>query len=212
MARRMAEAAATIPHFYLRSRADVTEVLAARAAAAGDSPPPSLTDAVVRACALALRRHPEVNASFLDGEIELYSRINVGVAMAIPDGLVVPVIHDADAKTVAEIGRLQRLLLERARAGRLTRGDIEHGTFTVSNLGMFGIESFDPIVNPPEAAILAVGAVRTEGAREMLMLTLGCDHRVLTGAEGATFLGTLRDVLSDPSQVLDAPGQDCHIR
>jgi pyruvate dehydrogenase E2 component (dihydrolipoamide acetyltransferase) len=203
MARQMA-LAAVVPCFYLRLGADVSELLAARAAAraaAGGAPVPSFNDLVVRAAALALRAHPEVNASYDEhgGAVVRYARVNVGVAIAIPGALVVPAVYDADAKDAARIGADVRDLAARAAGRKLGRDVLTDATFTVSNLGMYGVEDFDPVLNPPQAAILAVGAASAEGR---LRLTLGCDHRVLTGAEGAVFLATLRDHLQSGAALL----------
>jgi pyruvate dehydrogenase E2 component (dihydrolipoamide acetyltransferase) len=193
MARRLAEAA-TVPCFYLRRSADVSGLFAERGRLreAGAGGVPSVNDYVLRACALALRAHPVVNASWGDNEVLRHPRVNVGVAIAIPDGLVVPAIYDADRLEPAEIAATSRALAESAAARRLSREELRDATFTVSNLGMFGIEDFDPVINPPQAAILGVGAATMEAdGRRLLRLTLGCDHRVLTGAEGAEFLATV---------------------
>jgi pyruvate dehydrogenase E2 component (dihydrolipoamide acetyltransferase) len=193
MARRLTEAA-LVPCFYLRRTADVSGVFAARARLreAGAGGVPSINDYILHACARALRAHPVVNASWGDNEVLLHPRVNVGVAIAIPGGLVVPAIYDADRLEPAAIAATSRALAESAAARRLSREELRDATFTVSNLGMFGIEDFDPIVNPPQAAILGVGAATAEAdGRRLLRLTLGCDHRVLTGAEGAEFLATV---------------------
>jgi pyruvate dehydrogenase E2 component (dihydrolipoamide acetyltransferase) len=193
MARRLTEAA-LVPCFYLRRTADVSGVFAARARLreAGAGGVPSINDYILHSCARALRAHPVVIASYEDGQVLLHPRANVGVAIAIPDGLVVPAIYDADALEPAEIAATTRALAESAAARRLSREELRDATFTVSNLGMFGIEDFDPVINPPQAAILGVGAATEEAdGRRLLRLTLGCDHRVLTGAEGAEFLATV---------------------
>jgi pyruvate dehydrogenase E2 component (dihydrolipoamide acetyltransferase) len=192
MARRLTEAA-LVPCFYLRREVDVSGVFAARARLreAGAGGVPSVNDYVLHACARALRAHPAVNASYVDGEVQLHPRVNVGVAIAIPDGLVVPAIYDADQLEPAEIAATTRALAESAAARRLSREELRDATFTVSNLGMYGIEDFDPVINPPQAAILGVGAAAEADGRRLMRLTLGCDHRVLTGAEGAEFLATV---------------------
>jgi pyruvate dehydrogenase E2 component (dihydrolipoamide acetyltransferase) len=193
MARRLTEAA-LVPCYYLRRTADVGGVFAERARLreAGAGGVPSINDYILHACARALRAHPVVNASWGDNEVLLHPRVNVGVAIAIPGGLVVPAIYDADRLEPAAIAATSRALAESAAARRLSREELRDATFTVSNLGMFGIEDFDPIVNPPQAAILGVGAATAEAdGRRLLRLTLGCDHRVLTGAEGAEFLATV---------------------
>ena len=193
MARRLTEAA-LVPCFYLRRTADISGVFAERTRLreAGAGGVPSINDYVLSACAKALRAHPVVNASWGDNEVLLHPRVNVGVAIAIPDGLVVPAIYDADRLEPAAIAATSRALAESAAARRLSREELRDATFTVSNLGMFGIEDFDPVINPPQAAILGVGAATAEAdGRRLLRLTLGCDHRVLTGAEGAEFLATV---------------------
>lgn len=195
--------AATIPCFYLRRSADVGGLVALRERLRAESSerPPSLNDFLVRASALALREHPEVNASYVDGFVERHGRVNVGVAVAIPGGLVVPAVYDADAKSPAEIARDVRDLAARAAARKLDRYVLADATFSVSNLGMFGVEEFDAVLNPPQAAIVAVGSVQ----QGRLRLTLGCDHRVLTGAEGAEFLRTLVARLEDPDGLVAPP-------
>lgn len=207
MARRMTEAWA-VPVFYLRVTADVTGLVERRAALREAAPAeraPTINDALVRACALALREHPEVNASFDDGSLTLHPRVNVGVAVAVEGGLVVPAVYDADAKDAAGIGAAVRELAELAGRRRLGREVLEDATFTVSNLGMFGIEDFDPIINPPQAAILGVGSVAADDeGRHRMRLTLGCDHRVLTGAEGARFLTTVTGLLGRADDLLPA--------
>lgn len=204
MARRMVEAAA-VPCFYLRVTADVRGLVEARARmkGAGAGAVPSLNDCVVAAAGRALREHPGVNASWADGAVERHPRVNVGVAVAVPGGLVVPAVYDADRLTVGEISAAVREVAALAAARKLSRELLEDATFTVSNLGMYGIEDFDPVVNPPQAAILGVGAaVPGPGGRQALRLTLGCDHRVLTGAEGAPLLTAIRDRLEDPDALL----------
>ena len=195
---------AAIPTFYLRATADVTELAAARQALRGDAEwagrVPTLNDFVVRGAALALREHPHVNSSYADGEVATYERVNVGVAIAVPGGLVAPAVYDADAKDVGAIAADVRELADLAAARRLSKDVLADATFTVSNLGMFGIEDFDPILNPPQAAILGVGAA-TGTERRTMRLTLGCDHRVLTGAEAAPFLLAIRDRLQSPEEL-----------
>lgn len=199
---------AAVPCFYLRLSTDVSELVAMRQELrrAGDAPVPSVNDFVVRAAAIALRQHPEVNSSFEEDGIATYPRVNVGVAMAVPGGLVVPAVQDADRLGVHEISAAVKELAAMAERRKLTREVLSSGTFTVSNLGMYGIEDFDPIINPPQAAILAVGAALADGAGRMILrLTLGCDHRVLTGAEGAPFLAGLGELLRSPQTLLDPP-------
>jgi pyruvate dehydrogenase E2 component (dihydrolipoamide acetyltransferase) len=161
---------------------------------------------VVKACALALREFPRANGSYRDAKFELYGRINVGVAVAAPDALVVPTVFDADRKSLREIARETRALAERVRAGAITPPEISGGTFTVSNLGMFGVTDFTAVINPPQAAILAVGALAPRAvvrdgelvARHTMNVTLACDHRILYGADAAQFLARIRALLERP--------------
>jgi pyruvate dehydrogenase E2 component (dihydrolipoamide acetyltransferase) len=209
MARRMVETT-SVPCFYLRVTADVTELLEHRAAlreAAGGERVPTVNDAIVRAAAVALRAHPEVNASFSDGSVIVHPRVNVGIAIAVEGGLVAPAIYDADTKDVAAISAAAREAADLAARRRLGREILADATFTVSNLGMFGIEDFDPIINPPQAAILGVGAaIGAPGDRRNVRLTLGCDHRVLTGAEGAVFLTDIEKALGKPDDIFATEG------
>jgi pyruvate dehydrogenase E2 component (dihydrolipoamide acetyltransferase) len=208
IARRMAQSAATIPSFTVSADADVSQIVAfRRGARAENRDAPSLNDFVVKAAALALHEFPRFNASYVDGRVECYSRVNVGVAVAVDDALLVPVVVDADRKTLAEITAETRLLAEAARSRSLRPEELHGGTFTVSNLGMFGVGSFTAIVDPPQTAILAVGAVhrapveRDGGGvafHDVLTLTLSCDHRVVYGADGARFLSRLRELLEQP--------------
>jgi pyruvate dehydrogenase E2 component (dihydrolipoamide acetyltransferase) len=195
MARRLTEAA-LVPCFYLRTSVDAGPIFAERTRLKeeGGGGVPTLNDYVLHACARALREHPVVNSAWADGEVSRFPRVNVGVAIAIRDGLVVPAIYDADQLTPAEISATTRALVEAAEARRLSRDVLKDATFTVSNLGMYGIEDFDPVVNPPQAAILGVGAAAPADAdgRRLVRLTLGCDHRVLTGSEGANFLASVK--------------------
>ncbi|MGB7589410.1 MAG: dihydrolipoamide acetyltransferase family protein, partial [Solirubrobacterales bacterium] len=210
IARRMAESKATAPHFYLRVEVDMSRAVEARKrikAAAGEGDVvPSFNDLVVKACALALREHPRANGAYRDGRLELYSRVNVGVAVAARDALVVPTIFDADRKGLRQISTESRVLAQRVRDGQITPPELSGATFTVSNLGMFGIESFSAVINPPQAAILAVGAIRESpvvrngelAAGHLMGLDLACDHRILYGAPAAEFLATIRSSLEEP--------------
>ena len=163
VARRMAESKATAPHFYLEAEVDMSRAVEARArvkiGGAGGRGVPSFNDMVVKACALALREHPRANGAYRDGRFELYSRVNVGIAVAARDALVVPTVFDADRKGLWQIADESRALAERVRDGSITPPELSGATFTVSNLGMFGIDSFAAVINPPQAAILAVGAI-----------------------------------------------------
>jgi pyruvate dehydrogenase E2 component (dihydrolipoamide acetyltransferase) len=208
----MAESKATVPHFYLDMEIDMTEAVALRARlkeiASEDQPVPTFNDMVVKACARALREFPRANGSYRDGHIELYPRINVGVAVAAQDALVVPTIFDADRKSLGEIAAESRELAQKVRVGEITPPELSGGTFTVSNLGMFGITNFSAVINPPQAALLAVGALepkpvadrttRRVVVRDMMGVDLACDHRILYGADGARFLGRVRDLLEQP--------------
>jgi pyruvate dehydrogenase E2 component (dihydrolipoamide acetyltransferase) len=210
IARRMAESRATVPDFTLRSDVDMEAAVQARAslkAAAGEGQAvPSLNDMVVKACGLALREFPRINAAYRDGRFELYSRVNVGVAVAVAEGLVVPTIFDADTKTLGEIAREARALAGKVREGTITPPELSGGTFSVSNLGMYGIRDFTAVINPPQAAILSVGEVEPRPvvrdgeivARHTMGVTLACDHRILYGADAAEFLGRVRALLEAP--------------
>ncbi len=207
IARRMAESKATVPEFTLTSEIDMEACVALRAelkALGGEVP--SYNDMVVKACALALREFPRANGSYRDGRFELHGRVNVGVAVAAPDALVVPTVFDADRKSLREIARETRALAERVRAGTVTPPELSGGTFTVSNLGMFGVTVFTAVINPPQAAILAVGALAPRAvvrdgalvARNTMGVTLACDHRILYGADAAQFLARIRELLEQP--------------
>ncbi len=209
VARRMAESKATAPDFVLHVEVDMDEAVELRKqlkAAAGDQPAPSFNDFVVKASALALREFPRANGAYRDGKFELYSRVNVGVAVAAQDALVVPTVLDADSKSLGQIARESRQLAERVRAGAITPPELSSGTFTVSNLGMFGIDDFVAVINPPQAAILAVGAMKPTPVvrdgevvvRTIMKLTLSCDHRILYGADAAEFLARIRERLENP--------------
>ena len=209
IARRMARSAATIPVFTVSVDADVSQILAHRKTARADGAEASfsLNDFVVRATALALGEFPRFNASWVDERIELYSRINVGIAVAADDALLVPVVADADRCALKEIAAETRRLAHAARHRTLRLEELQDATFTVSNLGMFGVRAFTAIVDPPQAAILAVGSVRREPAEDgaggvafhdVMTLTLSCDHRVVYGVDGARFLSRLRELLEQP--------------
>jgi pyruvate dehydrogenase E2 component (dihydrolipoamide acetyltransferase) len=233
IARRMAESKATIPDFTLSADIDMERCVDLRAelkrlSRAGDArdktavptgdgrdkaAAPTYNDMIVKACALALRDHPRANGSYRDGRFELHARVNVGVAVAAGAGdptggaLVVPTVFDADTKALGEIARETRALAERVRDGSITPPELSGGTFTVSNLGMYAIKSFTAIVNPPQAAILAVGMVAPRAvvrkkklvARQTMSVTLACDHRILYGADAALFLARVRELLEEPA-------------
>jgi pyruvate dehydrogenase E2 component (dihydrolipoamide acetyltransferase) len=206
----MAESKATAPHFYLQAEVDMSRAVEARSllksAAREGEVVPSFNDMVVKACALALREHPRANGAYRDGRFELHSRVNVGIAVAARDSLVVPTVFDADRKGLRQIASDSRALAERVRDGSITPPELSGATFTVSNLGMYGIDSFSAVINPPQAAILAVGAITERavarngevGTAHLMSVNLACDHRILYGAEGAEFLARIRTLLEEP--------------
>jgi pyruvate dehydrogenase E2 component (dihydrolipoamide acetyltransferase) len=210
VSRRMAESKATAPHFYLQSEIDMSAAVEARGRLKALTPEgevvPSFNDMVVKACALALREHPLANGSYRDGRFELYSRVNVGVAVAARDALVVPTVFDADKKGLREIAADSRRLAGRVRDGSITPPELSGGTFTVSNLGMYGVSNFSAVINAPQAAILAVGAIAERPVvrdgeittAHLLGVTLACDHRILYGAPAAEFLARIRALLEEP--------------
>jgi pyruvate dehydrogenase E2 component (dihydrolipoamide acetyltransferase) len=214
VAHRMSESKATVPHFYLNAEIDMGRALALREelnqALAGEGEKISVNDLVVRAVALALLENPKFHRSWDDGKLVLHKSAHVGVAVALDDGLIVPVLRSVERKSVREIARESRDLGERARAGKLKQTEIEGGTFTVSNLGMFGIPSFSAVVNPPEPGILAVGAavkrpVVSDDAveiRSMMAVTLSVDHRATSGADGARLLASIQHHLEQPLLLL----------
>jgi pyruvate dehydrogenase E2 component (dihydrolipoamide acetyltransferase) len=206
----MAESKATAPHFYLETEVDMSRAVEARArvkalASEGDVVP-SYNDLVVKACATALREFPRANGAYRDGRFELYSRVNVGIAVAAQDALVVPTVFDADRKSIWEIALDSNSLARKVRDGKITPPELSGATFTVSNLGMFGVDVFSAVINPPQAAILAVGAIGErpvvrdgEITRAQIMwVNLACDHRILYGAQGAEFLARVRELLEEP--------------
>ena len=226
IAQRMAESKATIPDFTLHAEVAMEQAVELRTqlrnAARGEDgersaapdggalATPSYNDMVVKACGLALREHPRANAAYRDGAFELYERVNVGIAVAAHDSLIVPTVFDADRKSLLEIARETRTLVERVRSQQITPAELSGGTFTVSNLGMYGVAGFEAIINPPQAAILAVGELRevpvvregqvVPGSRMSIALT--CDHRILYGAPAAEFLARVRQLLEQPLYLL----------
>jgi pyruvate dehydrogenase E2 component (dihydrolipoamide acetyltransferase) len=208
VSRRMAESKATAPDFSISLTVDMTLAVELRGRLKKISDPaPSYNDMVVKAAATALREHPRVNGAYRDGKWELYERVNVGVAVAAEEALVVPTVFDADQKALGQIAKDTRALAEKVRDRSVTPPELSGATFTVSNLGMFGIEQFTAIINPPQAAILTVGklakqpAVDDTGrivARDQMSLTLVCDHRILYGADGAQFLARVKELLEQP--------------
>jgi pyruvate dehydrogenase E2 component (dihydrolipoamide acetyltransferase) len=210
VSRRMSESKATAPHFYLTTEVDMSAAVAARARIkeiSGEGEVvPSFNDMVVKACAIALRKFPRANGAYKDGRFELYSRINVGIAVAANDALVVPTIFDADKKGLREIAADARSLAGKVRDGGITPPELSGGTFSVSNLGMYGIKSFGAIVNSPQAGILAVGEIADRPMvkdgqvvpGKLMEMTLSCDHRILYGADGAEFLAEIKRILQEP--------------
>lgn len=210
IARRMAESTRTVPHFFLTVTVDATELVKLRKQITEQGVKVSFNDLVVKGSALALKKMPEVNVSFAEDSLIKHSQVHIGIAVATERGLIVPVIRNPDQKAVSQIAQEARDLAERAQAGKLQPNDYTGGTFTVSNLGMFGIEQFNAVINPPEAAILAVGAIVKEPAehegeialRDRMRLTLSVDHRALDGATGARYLQQLKELLEKPLLLL----------
>ena len=208
IARRLSESIGPVPTFYLTAELDLTRVQEMRAAMAelGKEFKVSVNDVVLKAVAVALSQHPEVNAHWLGDRIRYFNRVHLGMAVAIEDGLITPVIFDADRKRMSELSAEARELAGRARERRLRPEEFTGSTFSVSNLGMFGIDQFTAIINPPEAGILAVGSIEekpviVDGAvqvRQRMRVTMSCDHRVIDGATGARFLQTLRRLIENP--------------
>jgi pyruvate dehydrogenase E2 component (dihydrolipoamide acetyltransferase) len=212
IAKRLSESTGPIPHFYLTADYDVTNLVSARQQVMDISGSKvSLNDFVVRAVALALRHHPNVNASWGDDAITQHGDVHVGIAVATPDGLITPVIRNADQKTVVDIAAEVRALADKAKNRKLKPDEYQGSTFTISNLGAWGIEEFTAIINPPNAAILAVGAAEPRPVadanrqlviRDRMKVTMSCDHRIVDGAAGAEFLKTLRQYVEQPLRLL----------
>jgi pyruvate dehydrogenase E2 component (dihydrolipoamide acetyltransferase) len=208
IARRLAESIGPVPTFYLTAEFDMGRAAEMRASLAeiGDEYKASFNDIVIRAVALSLSEHPEVNAHWMGDKIRKFNRVHIGMAVAIEDGLITPVIFDADQKSLHEISRESKDLAARARERKLTPEEYTGSTFSISNLGMFGIDQFTAIINPPEAGILAIGAVESKPVvldgqvvvRQRMRLTMSCDHRAIDGATGAKFLQTLRRYIEHP--------------
>lgn len=212
MAERTTQSWTSIPHFYLTREINASRLLAWHAHIAQRATEHiTYTDLLVKIVATALRLHPQINASWHDGELLLHSEIHIGLAVAVEAGLVVPVIRQADRLGPAEIARQRQELLSRAQAGKLRLQDIRDGTFTISNLGMYNVDAFNAIINPPQAAILAVGriaervvALNGEPAiQPMMIVTLSCDHRVIDGVRGARFLSSVAELIEEPLGLLD---------
>jgi pyruvate dehydrogenase E2 component (dihydrolipoamide acetyltransferase) len=212
IARRMPQSKAPVPHFYVTSEVAMDRAWELRESlnALEGQPKISVNDLVLRACALTLVQHPGVNASFQGEAIRVYHRAHLGIAVALDEGLITPVLRDCQAKPLARIAVEARDLVERARSRKLRAPELSGATFSVSNLGMFDVAEFSAIINPPEGAILAVGSVRRVpvvvgdglGVGRRLSLTLSCDHRVMDGAMGARFLQDLKRLLEEPLRLL----------
>jgi pyruvate dehydrogenase E2 component (dihydrolipoamide acetyltransferase) len=211
MAERMTTSWITAPHFYLVREVNVSRLVSWREKASKQTGARiTYTDLLVKLVAAALSQHPRANASWKDGAIVQNADINIGLAVAIDDGLVVPVVHRADTLSLAQLAARREDVVSRAQAGKLRPADIQGGGFTISNLGMYGVDAFNAIVNPPQAAILAVGRIADRvvalngqpAVQPTMVLTLSCDHRALDGARGAQFLGTLADIIEEPLALL----------
>ncbi len=212
IAKRMPQSKAPVPHFYVTSEAAMDRAWELRAElnALEGSPKISVNDLVIRACALALLRHPGVNASYQGNAIRVYHRAHIGIAVALDGGLITPVLRDCDVKPLVQIAAEARDLAERARAGKLRASEMSGATFSISNLGMLDVEEFSAIINPPEGAILAVGsvlekAVVVDGALAVgrrMKMTISCDHRAMDGAMGARFLQDVKRLLEEPLRLL----------
>jgi len=207
IAKRLAESIGPIPHFFLTADYDVTNLLGLRAQIEEKT---SVNDFVIRAVALALRKHPNVNASWGDEAITQHGEIHIGVAVSTPEGLITPVVRNADRKSVLQIAQEVRALAEKAKNRKLMPNEYQGSTFTISNLGAWGIEEFTAIINPPNVAILAVGAAEARPVvverqivvRDRMKVTMSCDHRVVDGAAGAEFLRTLRQYIEQPARII----------
>ncbi len=220
IARRMAESKATVPHFYVTVEARVDEAVKVREQLKEQVPSAAqvtMTDFLTRACAIALTRYPQVNSSWVDGRFERKRSVNIGLAVAPAQGLglLVPVVHDVDRKDLIQISIESRQVIERARSGRPQPGDLEGGTFSISNLGMYGVDEFAAIINPPEAAILAVGRIKEAAVVEdgrlsvgkVMRMTLAVDHRVFYGATAAQFMREVQGLIEHPAVLLLPPDQ-----
>jgi pyruvate dehydrogenase E2 component (dihydrolipoamide acetyltransferase) len=215
MAERMTASWTTVPHFYLVREVDASNLIEWRTRVSASVErrsgiKPTYTDLLVKLIGVALREHPRVNASWANGDIQFNQDIHMGIAVAINEGLIVPVIRDADKASISEIAARRKDLIERAQNRKLRPADISDGTFTLSNLGMYNVDAFNAIINTPQAAILAVGRIAERVVplkgqaviRPMMVMTLSCDHRVVDGARGAQFLDDLANLISDPWRLL----------
>jgi pyruvate dehydrogenase E2 component (dihydrolipoamide acetyltransferase) len=212
MVQRLTESWTTIPHFYLVAEANASALVQWRERASQRaSEKLTFSDLLVKLVALALRKHPRLNARWENNTIVLNEAVNIGLAVAVEEGLLVPVIHEADRLGLNEIAARRKEVVAKAKSGKLSLDDLSGGTFTISNLGMYGVDAFNAIVNPPQAAILALGRIAERvvpvngqpAVQPMLTMTLSCDHRAVDGARGAAFLQTLVDLVEDPLRLLD---------
>ena len=212
MADRLTQSWTTVPHFYLLREVNAEALVAWRGAATKHSESKiTFTDLLIRIAGVALARHPRLNASWRDGALAASNGIHVGIAVAADDGLIVPIVHHADRLTIGEIALRRQDLTARAQTGRLRPEDLSGGSFTISNLGMYGVDAFNAIVNPPQAALLAVGRIADRvvaingqpAVRPTVILSLSCDHRVIDGARGAAFLDTLAGLIEQPLALLE---------
>ncbi|MFH1905559.1 MAG: dihydrolipoamide acetyltransferase family protein [bacterium] len=207
IAERLQKSFQTIPHFYLSTEIDMTECVKARAE---KSPKPAFNDIIIKASALAISENPEINSSFKGDSIEIVGDINIGLAVAVDDGLVVPVIRNANKLAISDISKKRDELVNKARGGKLLPSDYEEGTFTISNLGMFEIDNFSAIINPPQSAILAIGRIKQKpviidgniGIRSMMQVTASFDHRCIDGVLGAKFLQKVKGYLENPRDIM----------
>jgi pyruvate dehydrogenase E2 component (dihydrolipoamide acetyltransferase) len=211
IAKRLAESKFTAPHFYLTMSIDMDRAVESRTRLNEVSPVKiSFNDIVVKACAVALKQHPAVNASWLGDKIRRYGHVHIGIAVAVEDGLLVPVVRFADTKSLSQIAGEVKTLAQKAKDKKLQPSEWEGNTFTVSNLGMFGIEDFTAIINPPDACILAIGGIaQTPVVKDgeirignVMKVTMSCDHRIVDGATGAAFLQTLKGLLEEPLKMM----------
>jgi pyruvate dehydrogenase E2 component (dihydrolipoamide acetyltransferase) len=217
IARRLLESKQTVPHFYLTQNIEIDALLKLRAELNAKSPKEgagafklSVNDLIIKACALALRRHPMVNSTYTDEAILQYDDVDISIAVAIPDGLITPIIRKADGLGLAAISNAMKDLGARAKAGKLKPEEFQGGGFSISNLGMFGIPQFSAIINPPQSAILAIGAGEQRAVVKkgelavatVMTVTLSCDHRVVDGALGAEFLGTVKAIIEEPLSLM----------
>jgi pyruvate dehydrogenase E2 component (dihydrolipoamide acetyltransferase) len=211
IAKRLSESLFTAPHFYVTMSIDMDQAIATRVKVNETSSVKiSFNDFVLKACAVALKQHPNINSSWLGDKIRYNEAINIGVAVAVDEGLLVPVIRDADQKSLGAISTMVKDFAQKAKAKKLQPSDWEGSTFTISNLGMFGVEQFTAIINTPDSCILAIGGIQQlpvvkNGAvvpGNVMKVTLSCDHRVVDGATGAAFLQTFKGLLEDPIRLM----------